>query len=391
MFFPQNLELRGTIKPESKFLGLHEVRTYELESTIVASLRAKIPEDDTPASPRTIGRPYLNYGIADVRGLQGVPQLKIGGREYKLERGLGDQTGSGLHLMLDVPKPGQEWALDTQFKFALQGTQALAVMPLGQRNRIELSSTWPHPQFNGSFQAREQSVTASGFRGLWEVSSLASNAQAQYLAGKRLPDVNAIGLSSSYRDSGSGPSSDIDMVSVSLVDPVNIYSQADRASKYGILFVVLTFVGFFMFELIKRLRIHPIQYGLVGLALAIFFLLLIALSEHIDFGVAYLIASSACIGLLGFYVSHVLGSFLRGIGFAAMIAALYAALYGLLISEDNAMVMGAGLLFAILAGIMIVTRKVDWYALGAGVPPPAPRAFNPPPVPPSGPINAQTA
>jgi len=252
----------------------------------------------------------------------------------------------------------------------------LAIMPLAQRNTIELTSSWRHPQFNGSFTAREKSIGDNGFRALWEVSSLASNAQAQYLAGK-MQEASAIGLSSSY---GAGQGGDVDVISVSLVDPVNIYSQADRASKYGILFVVLTFVGFFMFELIKQLRIHPIQYGLVGLALAIFFLMLVALSEHIAFGQAYLIASAACIGLLGFYVSHVLGSWPRGLGFAAMIATLYAALYGLLISEDNAMVMGAGLLFAILAGIMVVTRKVDWYKVGASVnPPPVQRAPQPSP------------
>src|SRR3546814_16997429 len=113
-----------------------------------------------------------------------------------------------------------------------------------------------------------------------------------------------------------------------------VYTQADRATKYGLLFVALTFVGFFMFELIKQLRIHPIQYGLVGLALAIFFLLLVSLSEHIEFGWAYLCASVACIGLLGFYLSAVLHSVLRGLGFATMLATLYAAHYGLLVSEE---------------------------------------------------------
>jgi inner membrane protein len=144
---------------------------------------------------------------------------------------------------------------------------------------------------------------------------------------------------------------------------VDGYTLADRATKYGILFVLLTFVGFFMFELIKQLPIHPIQYGLVGLALAIFFLLLVSLSEHIPFGAAYLVSAAACIGLLGFYLSAVLRSMSRGLGFAAMLAALYAALYGVLVSEDNALVLGSGLLFCVLATIMVVTRKVDWYAL----------------------------
>jgi inner membrane protein len=155
----------------------------------------------------------------------------------------------------------------------------------------------------------------------------------------------------------------VDRIELTLVDPVNIYTQVDRASKYGLLFVLLTFVGFFMFELIKQLRIHPIQYLLVGLALAIFFLLLLSLSEHIPFVWAYLIASAACIGLLGFYLSHVLRSRARGAGFAAMLTALYAVLYGLLISEDNALVLGSLLLFGILAAIMTITRKIDWYGI----------------------------
>jgi inner membrane protein len=116
-----------------------------------------------------------------------------------------------------------------------------------------------------------------------------------------------------------------------------------------------------MFEFLKQLRIHPIQYGLVGLAVAIFFLLLLALSERIPFGIAYLAASVACVALIGYYLGPVLGGGGRAGGFAGLLGMLYAALYGLLISEDNAMVLGAGLLFLVLAAIMVWTRKVDWY------------------------------
>ena len=126
--------------------------------------------------------------------------------------------------------------------------------------------------------------------------------------------------------------------------------------------MLLTFVAFFLFELLKRLPIHPIQYGLVGMALAIFFLLLLSLSEHLQFWLAYLIASVACIGLQGIYLSSVLRSRTRGTGFAAGLTLLYAALYGLLVSEDNALVLGSLMLFAILAALMLVTRKIDWYA-----------------------------
>jgi inner membrane protein len=174
------------------------------------------------------------------------------------------------------------------------------------------------------------------------VSSLASSAQRELRGGS---DKEAV----------------IESLGIQLAEPVNIYSQADRATKYGLLFVLLTFVGFFIFETIKQLPIHPIQYLLVGLGLAIFFLLLVSLSEHIAFWIAYLIASAACIGLLSFYLAQVLRSVRRALGFGTMLTLLYGTLYGLLISEDNALLLGSLMLFVILAIIMIVTRKIDWY------------------------------
>ena len=149
------------------------------------------------------------------------------------------------------------------------------------------------------------------------------------------------------------------------MDPVDVHTQADRASKYGILFVVLTFTGFLLFELVRQLRIHPLQYLMVGLALAIFFLLLVSLSEHIAFWKAYLVSTLACIGLQAVYLAHVLGRWTRGLGFAALLGLLYGALYGLLVSEDNALLMGSLLLFGLLALAMVFTRRVDWYALGS--------------------------
>ena len=358
LFFPESLALDGTMKPYTRRRGLHEVRMYELSGQLAADFKAQIPRDLDPELPRKIGRPWLSYGIADVRGLRGSPRLQVDGAAVDLLQGHGHRDQPGVHVRLAPPAAGAELALATRLDFTLAGAEALAVAPLAAHNRIALASPWPHPLFTGAFLPGQRSIDAGGFKAVWEISSLATNAQQQYRSGG--------GLSSStvatIRD---GAGDGLDAAAISLVEPVDAYAQADRASKYGILFVLLTFVGFFMFELIKQLRIHPIQYGLVGLALAIFFLLLVSLSEHVDFGWAYLVASVACIGLLGFYLSYVLRSRARGIGFATMLATLYAALYGLLVSEDNALVLGAGLLFLILAAIMVVTRKVDWYQLSS--------------------------
>lgn len=156
----------------------------------------------------------------------------------------------------------------------------------------------------------------------------------------------------------------IDSFGVAFIEPINIYSQSDRAIKYGLLFIALTFAAFFLFEILKQLPMHPIQYGLVGMALAIFFLLLVSLSEHIQFLYAYLIASTACILLIGIYLGFVLNSKKRGYGFATALTILYAVLFGLLQSENNALVMGSILLFTILTAIMMATRKVNWYQVG---------------------------
>lgn len=374
-YFPSTLDVRGPLKPATKQRGLHQVRVYQWHGQAHARFDIRLPDDAEPGRERRIGQPWLSYGIADVRGLVGAPTLRINGRAAAVEEGLGSREGSGLHARLLAPTPGQRLVLQASLQFVLGGTESLALVPLAESNRFDLDSRWPHPSYGGS-SPHSDHIDAKGFRASWRVASVATNAQAQYLAGKTLPSLER----GSYRASGRSDAvqaSELDAVTVSLVDPVNIYSQADRATKYGLLFVLLTFVGFFLFELIKQLPIHPIQYALVGLSLAIFFLLLVSLSERIAFGWAYVIASIACIGLIGFYLSAVLRSVARAIGFAAMLATLYGALYGLLVSEDNALVMGAGLLFLVLAVIMVVTRKVDWYQI-AGTRQPSERTLREP-------------
>lgn len=344
-FFPESLDANGTLRSIPRTIGLHEVRVYELESRLRASFRVQVPRDEDPSSVRTIGAPRLGFAIRDVRGVVGMPALTVSGAPRPLQQGLGHAGGSGLHTLLDVPAEGTLLEFDVELRAAVQGTESVSIVPLAERNVIALDSDWPHPKFHGEFLPRTREIGPDGFRARWEVSSLASTAQSKFRQSLEKPAENP----------------QLELVSVSLVDPVNVYTQVDRATKYGVLFVLLTFVAFFMFEFLKQLRIHPIQYGLVGLAIAIFFLLLLALSERIAFGTAYLVAAVACVALIGYYLRHVLGGWAHGAGFAGLLGTLYAALYGLLISEDNAMVLGAGLLFVILAAIMVLTRKVDWY------------------------------
>jgi inner membrane protein len=263
-----------------------------------------------------------------------------------------------------------------EFKLDLLGMENFSFTPIAENNAIALNSSWQHPHFQGSFLPVSKQIGNAGFSGKWAVSSLSSSNQATLSAmlsagasanNQTTGAVDAVGAA---RDAVTAASTSyagkpLESLSVGFVEPINVYSQADRATKYGLLFIGLTFAGFFIFEILKRLRIHPAQYTLVGLAMALFYLLLISLSEQISFAASYLTASAACVTLLGYYLTHVLKSKAHGFTFAALLTALYGALYGILASEDNALLMGSLLVFGLLALVMVVTRKVDWYQISA--------------------------
>ncbi|HEX2082700.1 MAG TPA: cell envelope integrity protein CreD [Xanthomonadaceae bacterium] len=359
-FFPDTLAMEGELLPDTRRRGLHQVRVYRWNGVAKASFNVQLPVEEGGVR-REIGRPWLSYGIADVGGLRGTPALTVNGARLAVEQGIGHADGPGVHARLTVPDATGRLRLVTRLDLQLRGTETFAMLPLGTANDLRVRSSWPHPKFDG--KSPQQDIDAKGFRAHWQIASVATNAQRRYLQQPSLSPTAQLSDEARAQLAAAPWAPEADAVSVSLIDPVNPYLQAERATKYGVLFVALTFVGFFMFELIRQLPVHPIQYLLVGLAIAIFFLLLVSLSEHIDFGLAYLLSACACVGLIGFYLSAVLRSTARGLGFAAMLGTLYATLYGLLLSEDNALVLGAGLLFVILAAIMVATRKVDWYRL----------------------------
>jgi inner membrane protein len=363
-YFPGTLSIQGVLHPDTRRRGLHEVRVYQWNGRVSAQFDVTVSA--APAGgTRRIGQPFLGYAIADVAGLQGTPQLRIDGTPVAVGQGLGHADAPGVHVRLAEAAAGQRLRLRTELDLRLRGTETFGMVPLGGSNDLRVSSSWRHPRFEG--RSPKSDLDGAGFRARWQVAAVASDAQRRYRQSPGSLVESAAGAEPQLHAAFGSAGLD-GAVAVSLIDPVNPYLMTERATKYGLLFVALTFAGFFMFELIRQVPVHPVQYLLVGAAIAIFFLLLLSLSEHIAFGLAYVVAAAACVGLIGFYLSAVLRGTLRGIGFAAMLGTLYAALYGLLLSEDNALVMGAGLLFAILAAIMVATRKVDWYRVGSPVP-----------------------
>lgn len=347
-FLPERLAVGGTIGTELRARGIYEARLFHSNGRLSGHFELPahygIAED---LADYRFGQPFVSVGISDIRGIKNNLVLELGERRLPFQPGSADPLlGAGVHAPL--PESSQGGRLDFAFDLLLQGTGSLAIAPVGRETQVDLGADWPHPSFIGEYLPSEREITAKGFSARWQTSFFATNME------EALGDCVSDGDCQAFLGRQFG---------VSFVDPVDQYLKSDRALKYALLFIALTFAGFFLFEVLKRLAVHPVQYGLVGLSLAMFYLLLLSLAEHMAFASAYALAASACVTLIGFYVSHVLRSWLRGAGFTAALAALYGMLYALLSAEDYALLMGSLLVFGLLAAVMVLTRKLDWYGL----------------------------
>ncbi|PWF54890.1 cell envelope integrity protein CreD [Massilia glaciei] len=351
--YPNELQVAGEVLIERRYRGIHKVLVYGgrhgFKGDFVLPAGADLARN-SPTSTITWGKPFVALAIDDVRGIKNIPTLQLGTQEAEFRAGTGlNASKSGLHASIAPDQLLDDARLPFSFQLRLDGIERLSFVPIAKNNAVKLGSNWPHPQFGGNFlpEIANRVIGQNGFKAQWNISSLATDAQGQFTLLENAGGARGVAGLDSFR--------------VGFIEPINVYSMAERATKYGLLFVALTFAAFFLFEVLKQLPVHPIQYLLVGLALVLFFLLLVSLSEHIAFGLAYVIATIVCVVLIGFYLAAVLRDGKRGMGFGAALGLLYAALYGLLISENNALVLGSLLLFALLAGLMVATRKVDWY------------------------------
>ncbi|CAN5655828.1 cell envelope integrity protein CreD [soil metagenome] len=389
LVFPQRLDIDGKLAPQERYRGIFTILFYDLQARLTGTLPAfdpaSVPHVQSDSSIE-LGAPMIALSLTDVRGISGAPQLSAAGETLSFgQRIPGAANASWLGQGVHAPLTGaalqafqKRQPLPFDLRLGLVGQQHLAIAPLADDTTAHLQSSWPHPSFGGRFLATQRTVSKAGFDARWTVSSLVSGARVQ------VQESTAAGRKS------------LDTFDITLAQPLNVYALSTRAVKYGALFIGLVLAASFMFEVLRKLRLHPVQYGLVGLSIALFFLLLLALSEKMDFSLAYACAATAGVLLLAVYFSAVLKGWRRGVSLGGFVGVLYAALYGLLVSENNALLLGSLLLFGILALLMIATRRVDWYALGGGrgdngaPAPPAPPT-TPPTVPPSAPPAARAA
>ena len=367
---PATLDVQGQTRDDLRSRGLFKVHSYGAQLTLEAAwaeLAALQPQRQQADSRLQCDPPVLNLALSDVRGVRSA-QVVLDGRPFTVRPGTGDaRRPRGLHVVLDEAAAAAQGGLKARVVLELAGTGELALVPAADATRFNLQSDWPHPSFGGRFLPVARDINAAGFSARWAVSSLASDAPAALQRSGGVCPAAEFG-----RPPGSAPTPSIeatttpgclDTLEVSFFEPVNPHVLSDRAIKYGLLFVVLTFVAVALVEVLSGRRVHPVQYLLVGLALSLFFLLLLSLSEHWPFARAYGVAASACALLLGYYATHMLGRASAGVAFGASIAGLYGLLYALLQMEQNALAIGSVGLFAAVAAVMVLTRRIDWYAL----------------------------
>ena len=375
---PDSVSHNANAAMEERSRGLHLINAYVLHDQIQASFsnadQFSQPPSATGATKATVscGKLYLSFALSDPRGIRSAT-VEANGKELNVESGTSlEYYSKGIQSEINPATLKKGEPLSISLKLQLLGTERLAFTPIGAENKVTLTADWPHPSFGGSFLPARREVTDNGFTANWEISSLATSASTAFTRQQGLcrsgygDSETDYTVTSAARAAASGNGPCLETMNTEFVNPVNVYSLSDRATKYGLLFVILTFVAVGLFEVMKKLRVHPVQYLLVGSALCSFFLLLISLSEHLGFATAYVIAASSCVALLAFYATHILGSIKRGLPFAAAISALYGLLYVLLQLEQTALVVGSIALFAVLALVMICTRHVDWYAFGRG-------------------------
>jgi inner membrane protein len=343
---PDRLTGQGSLGVTERYRGIYTAHIY----TAALQLHTVIPAF-TAKPGQTIEAADLIFGVGDPRGIKRVRIVTADGRELAAQPGIpGGPVQYGFHVPLDPA--ALNTAQDLNLELEIAGSGRLDWAPVATDNDFSLQSTWPHPSFTGRFLPETREVSIAGFSARWRVNDFATGGD-QVLTDK-LPGMDQ-------------PASWLtDSLGVSLIDPVDSYTQTDRAVRYGFLFVLLTLGGFFLFEMIKRKPVHPLQYLLIGFAVVLFFLLLLALSEHIAFSLAYGIAAGACVLLITTYGRSMVGSWLGALALGIGYAMLYGGLYLILASEDYALLLGTWLVFVLLALTMWLTRRLDWYAAERG-------------------------
>lgn len=352
---PDKLENTLRVTPEERRRSIYKYTVYTSEVTI--NTRFTLPDiaRELPENARLhLNQAHLSFGISDPTGLKQV-KATMSADFLKEPIVLSAEPGtkipqfsSGFNMPLDRELKGltsnrQSFAVN--LSLAVNGSGGVHVAPVGEQSNILVESSWPHPNFVGEILPSDRTISESGFTANWSIPHLARSYPQRFLQNQSAKDAD--GTMARFT------------VGANLFEPVTFYALVDRAVKYAILFIAMTFVALLAFEAGIRRRLHPVQYGLVGLSMIAFYLSLLSLAEHVVFIQAYMGASLVTISMISTYVYVALKNKLQALGMMVLLVALYALLYALLQMEDYALLVGTGLVLSMLAVLMYVTRNLS--------------------------------
>ena len=350
ILLPQNLKVQSEMTPEKRTRSIYNVLLYKSNTDFAGTFNIKIPKDIDTGN-LDYANAKLCVALSDFMGIEEEVNVNFNGENLLLNPGLpvNDFGDAGLSVPIKFNQEDLQKNIPFQFNIKLKGSEQLHFMPLSATARFKIKSTWPSPSFDGNLLPASRSVSDKGFEAEWNFN------QANLPFGTVI-EANKI------KDKGTQLA-----FGVSLVQPASQYDKTSRSVKYALLFIGLTFAFFFIIELMQRKPFHPVQYVLVGLALVIFYTLLLSISEYILFDYAYLMAALATILLITFYAKGHFRSWKTAGIFFGLLSGLYGFIFVLISLEDTALIVGSVGLFIILAIAMYASRKINWYGNSAVV------------------------
>ncbi len=343
-FLPSTLNIRGVLNPEIRYRGIYEVALYNAQFVVEGQFASPDVNKLGISSDNTLWNDaFITFGISDLNGIRDTINLQWDGIRYSSEPGVlsDDVLTAGITFKPNLEKSKSSYSFSLPLN--INGSSEIRFVPVGEMSEVILDSPWGNPSFVGNFLPHTRDVKPDSFHAEWKIFNLNRNFPQAWIGSKYKVDESSFGTS--------------------FYLGVDEYQKSSRSVKYALLFIALTFVAFFLSELIVKTAFHPIQYTLIGFALILFYVLLLSLSEYMRFNVAYCIASFCTVSLVTVYAFWISAKKQIPIVVFFVLAALYAFLFVTLQLQDYALLLGSVGLFVILFIIMYLTRKIDWFSI----------------------------
>lgn len=348
LLFPDELIVDGELTTQTLKRSIYEVNVYQSDLTIKGSFSSEeLRKDKRDINILELDKATVCMNLSDMRGICEQVHITLGDSVYTFEPGINDRgiDNTGIHVLVDLSSLKQDQKIPYEMKIKLKGSQSLFFIPLGKTTQVNLHANWNTPSFTGNYLPDKRDITDNDFSATWQVLNLNRN-YSQVMTNFSKAGIENI------EDSYFG---------VNLKIPVEQYQQSMRTTKYSILIVLLTFAITFFTEIANKTRIHALQYLLIGLALCLFYSLLLSFSEHIGFNPAYLLSATLTILLIGGYMFGIIRKKKPVLILSGLLCVLYAYIFILIQLETYALLAGSLGLFITLALVMFFSKKIDWF------------------------------